>query len=191
MYKRQGPNGSGKTNLLYAVTNIIPQHVKAHRDGNIMLKDNILNELPINQLSPDLMITLQNPEWQLLFPTVEEEIIYALENIGLSNQDIESRINQSLSYFQLESFRTSNPLKLSYGYQRLLQLCIIEAVSPEVILLDEPFIGLSDANLNLVTLWLEYLKLNNKIIIVAEHHEQVSELSSNQLCLQQNGYSYA
>lgn len=187
----KGPNGCGKTSLLYAMSNIIPQHIHAMRAGHIAINSKVIDDLPLNLLLPDLALAMQNPEQQILFPTVEEEIIYTLENMGVADPLIEERLNQSMDKFDLAQYRKINPHNLSVGYQKLLMLCIIDAASPEVILLDEPLNGLSDCNIELVLNRLEEFKQKGKTIVIAEHNDQIRDLSTNQLSLVRGGYSYA
>jgi len=184
----KGPNGCGKTSLLYALANIIPQHINALRDGIITLEGKALTDVPISQLMPDLALSMQNTAWQLLFPSIEEELIYALENLGLSDEEIETRLAAALSRFNLTSYKNSHPNQLSGGFQKLLSLAIIDTISPQLILLDEPFNGLSDSNIQIVNDWLKNMQLCGKIMIIADHFEGLADLCTHQLEFESDGF---
>ncbi len=187
----KGPNGCGKTSLLYALSNIIPQHIGAVRQGQILFDEQVLNDIPLPRMLPLMSMVMQNPEWQILFPTVEEEIIYALENTGLADNIIADRLQQSLDRFHLAQYQKANPHHLSAGYQKLLMLCIIDAASPDVMLLDEPLSGLSASHINLVLSWLEICKQEGKIIILTEHNEELETIATHKLCFNADGFLYA
>ncbi len=181
----KGANGSGKTTLLYAASNIIPQMINAQREGEIYLDGGSITQIPLNRMIPALAVCLSNPLWQFFFSATEDEIIYAPENLGMAAADIGAKLHSALMDFQLSERRGANPHQLSYGWQRLVNHAVWDAVSPQVLLLDEPLCGLSDANVQMVLAWLENLKASGKIVLAAEHDDRISALATHVLDLSQ------
>ena len=165
----QGANGSGKTSLLYALCNVIPQILEADRDGLLFLDGKNYNSIPVNLLMPDISMMLSNPHWQLFYPTPEEEIVFVLENAGLQEHEIEERLNNALHLFQLVQFRHAQSASFSYGQQKMILFAVQAAINPKLLLLDEPFDGLSEQNVILVVEWLKAYTKSGGMLIIADH----------------------
>ena len=172
----KAPNGSGKTTLLYALCNVIPRAIDAERTGEIRLDNVLVNDIPLQKLLPDLSLMLCNPDWELFFTYPEQEMIYALENLGLSDAEIKDRLNKAISDFGLEPWLHTPTHKLSAGWQKMVVLAVHAVVKPKVLLLDEPFNGLSDANTERVLVWLKHFTREGGSLIIAEHSPLVTKL---------------
>lgn len=121
-----GPSGSGKSTLLYAMAGIIPSQVSAKLDGSI------------ERHAAKVGVVLQNPEAQMIAPTVEEEIAFALENEGIPAAEIEARVTGVLQRFGIAALRKRSPSTLSGGECQKVSLAAAVAVEPEILFLDEP-----------------------------------------------------
>ncbi|HOV16141.1 MAG TPA: ABC transporter ATP-binding protein [Candidatus Cloacimonadota bacterium] len=172
----RGPNGAGKTTLLYAVSNIIPSSVQAERQGSVFLNGENITTLPINKLIPKLSIVLSNPAWEMFFSTAEEEILFALENMGLPEKEIEQRLKTIAEQFELMPMLNEPSLHFSAGWQKMLVLAVHAAIRPQVLLLDEPFAGLSDESVKKVINCLKDYLAKGGCLILAEHSSAVTEL---------------
>jgi len=166
-----GPNSCGKTSLLYAISGIIPQYIHARLQGNITLTGLDLMVVPLNERFHYLGLLMANPKAQLLFPDGTSEIAFALENLGLPPDDIRSRIANAAGYFGIENLLDRSPLTLSGGEQKLLLLAALDALSPPLMLLDEPEAALSGRALHRMLEWLVKLKQNGHIVLVATHSD--------------------
>jgi len=173
----QGENGSGKSTLLYAISNIIPQAITATRIGDIKFNNNLINEIPINKHIPQISIMLSNPQWELFFTYPEDEIVFALENIGLSEPEIKNRVIQICDLFRLNDILEVPSNHLSVGWQKMLVLAIHAAIRPKILILDEPLNGLSDDNTQFVLNWMKEFVSDNRILIIADHKEVFSDLN--------------
>ncbi|MFO7660146.1 MAG: ABC transporter ATP-binding protein [Candidatus Cloacimonadaceae bacterium] len=173
----KAPNGSGKTTLLYALSNVIPISIVADRSGEVLLDNVLLNDVPLPNLLPVLSLMLCNPGWELFFTFPEEEIIFALENLNLSEAEIGDRLNSICSDFALEQWMQTPVHKLSAGWQKMVVLAAHCAVKPRVLLLDEPFNGLSDVNAARVMSWLKNYLRDGGSLIIAEHSPRIEQLN--------------
>lgn len=150
--------------------------VQAERQGEILVAGENITSKPLQKLIPQLSIALYNPSWELFFTTAEEELLFALENLGLPETEIEERIRTVTAQLGLESMLSKTSLHLSQGWQKLLILAVHMAIRPQVLLLDEPFVGLSETSLkraiNCLTLYLEA----GGSLVLAEQSPSAAEL---------------
>lgn len=172
----RGPNASGKSSLLNAICKVIPEYIKAEISGSIFLGEMDLATLPLKEIYRYMAVLLSDFSAQLLFPTSELEIAFALENMGLSPLEIRHRIVSSLACFNGQHLYSRNPTTLSKGEQKLLILACINALDSPVLLLDEPESGLSDKALQNLLAWLQKQREAQKIVLLASHNPEVLKL---------------
>jgi len=120
---------------------------------------------------------------QLLFPSCELELAFALENQGLEPSLIRQRIQSSLARFGLSELSGSTPQKLSGGEQRLLSFAICDSMQSPIMLLDEPETGLSSGSFKLLQDWLQEQKEKGVIIILATHNEDLVSIADQKITL--------
>lgn len=133
-----GPSGAGKSTLARCVTGLIPHLYRGELRGRASLGGLDTASTPLWQLVEAAGLVFQNPAEQMLARTVEEEIIFGLENLGLAPREIEARVAAALARFGLEALRGRAPLTLSGGEQQKLALAAITARRPPLLVLDEP-----------------------------------------------------
>lgn len=135
-----GASGSGKTTLAHIVAGLAPRFTGGHIDGTMRVRghDVIASPLPVGAVG----LLFQDAATQLFNTTVEEEIAWGLEAMGLSSSLIESRINRAIDRFGLVGLRRRHPWALSGGQQKRLALAAVWAMRPQVFVLDEPLGGL-------------------------------------------------
>lgn len=130
-----GRNGSGKSTLMRAIAGLLPY------EGRIEL-DDVSADAPRQKLIGQVGLLFQNPDHQIIFPTVEEELGFGLKALGLSKAEIRARVDRILSEFSREDWRERSVSNLSGGQKQLLCLMTLLAMEPKVLILDEPFTGL-------------------------------------------------
>jgi len=121
-----GPSGSGKSTLLAIASGVVPE----------VLPGTVKGEIKRNYRRFGLVS--QNPYAQMVTPTVETEIGFALENRGIPREEIFQRIEKVLSSFGLEGYRYREPRDLSGGECQRVALAAALAEDPEILFLDEP-----------------------------------------------------
>jgi biotin transport system ATP-binding protein len=131
-----GRNGSGKTTLLRLIAGLIPADSGTVKvDGADPFKD---RKAALQALG----ILFQNPDHQILFPTVEEELAFGLVQQGKSRPEALSRVHAALATEGLAHWATTAVSTLSQGQRQLLCLMSVLLMAPRTILLDEPLSGL-------------------------------------------------
>lgn len=128
-----GRNGSGKTTLARIMAGLIaPDKGRVRIDGKDVARD---RKAALGCVG----ILFQNPDHQIIFPTVEEEIAFGLTQMG---QDAEAGVAQILRQFDKTHWAKAAIHQLSQGQRQLVCLMSVLAMAPKLIILDEPFAGL-------------------------------------------------
>jgi len=134
-----GPSGCGKSTLARCLTGLIPHLYRGVLTGTVWVDGMRTTEVPLWQLAERAGMVFQNPAAQMLASSVEEEVAFGLENLGLPPEVIRRRLDVTLARFGLDMLRTRSPQTLSGGEQQKLALAAIIARHPAVLVLDEPF----------------------------------------------------
>lgn len=174
----KGPNGSGKTSLLNALSGIVPQRVKAELIGSVTLFDTDICALPLNENFRHLAYQMSDPDHQIFFPRIEKELSFALENGGLPAAEMLKRIGRAQASFALSKFGQVEPGHLSRGQKKLLVLATCAALDPPLYLLDEPSTALSQEALELLAKWLREILSAGRMVLVAEHNPVIGDLAT-------------
>ncbi len=161
----KGPNGCGKTSLLSLFCGIIPKAINGNVEGQILIDDIDIIALTLPELSPLISMVFQEPEMQLSFPQVEQELAFGPENLKIPTYEISKIIDDVSELLGIPELLESDITALSYGQKKLTALASIFTLSPEIILLDEPADGLSEQSIqNVIKCVLHYK--NDKLVII-------------------------
>ncbi len=174
----RGDSGTGKTTLLNIICSVIPKVFTGDLTGSI-LHDNVdISKLSLPEIAPRISLLMQHPDNQLFFPTVEQELAFAPENLKVPAKDIIIRIDDVLFRLNIENLKYKETTSLSFGQKKLITLSSIITLSPNVYLLDEPFAGLSQEYINLISNEIKTQSNNGKIIFVAGHTDDILQLAN-------------
>ena len=128
-----GANGSGKTTLARCLNGLQqPQAGRVVVDG--MDASDPTQSRSIRQL---VGMVLQNPDDQLVGTTVADELAFGLENLALASDEIDCRVEETLTAFDLEAYRRYPPHKLSGGEKQRVAIAAVVAMRPRYLVLDE------------------------------------------------------
>lgn len=129
-----GANGSGKTSLARCLNGIL-----APTSGEVIIDGlNTKSHRDLNEIRRRLGMVFQNPENQIVAPTVEREIAFGPENLGVPRPEMHHRVDRLLELFRLAVYRQQAPHLLSGGEKQRLALAAILAMQPRHIVFDEP-----------------------------------------------------
>ncbi|WP_121610906.1 ABC transporter ATP-binding protein [Mesobacillus foraminis] len=141
-----GPSGGGKSTLALALNGIIPRAVEADMKGTLLVDGRSPAELSPSAVSRKIGILFQDPESQFCMVSVEEEILFGLENQGLTRTEMEERLETSLELVGLSHVRKAQLQELSGGMKQKLGIACLLAMDPDVLILDEPTANLDPAS---------------------------------------------
>lgn len=124
----------------------------------------------IKKLYPDAALLYQNPEDQIVTDKVWHEVAFGLENLGLSQVQMDNRLAEALSFFRLEPIAFKDTAACSGGQKQIICLASLLAMKPEILLLDEPLSQLDPESAEIFINTLNRLhKILGITIIIAEH----------------------
>jgi len=159
-----GENGAGKTTLIKHFNGIL----KPTR-GSVRVLGLDTKAVPVSRLARNVGLIFQNPDHQIFAETVEEEIAFALKNLGFEEDYIRERVEWALKFMRLEKYRKSNPFTLSGGEKKRLTIASVLAYDPKIIVFDEPTIGQEYFHKCRLADFIKYLSSEGKTVIVVTH----------------------
>jgi len=178
-----GSNGSGKSTfakLLNAL--LVPTRGKVLIDGlDSSDKTNLF------AIRSKVGVVFQNPDTQIICDTVEDDIAFGLENIGLPADEMKERIERCLQLTGLESIRNCNPQKLSGGQKQLVAIAGILVMQPKCIVLDEATAMLDPLGRKTVIDFVSRLNHELGITIVFITHHMEECVHANRIVVFDNG----
>ncbi|MFX0045556.1 MAG: ABC transporter ATP-binding protein [Candidatus Hermodarchaeota archaeon] len=128
-----GQNGSGKTTLVKHFLGLLEAS-----EGVVRIEGEDASELTVGSIAKSISLILQNPDYQLFSISVEKELAFGPRNLGLSEEEIEQRVEWAMKEVGLEDVRDIFPFRLSFGDRRKVAAAAGIAMDPEILILDEP-----------------------------------------------------
>lgn len=172
-----GPNGSGKTTLLWLAVGLLkPQSGRIFAFGKPRETESDFYEVRCRA-----GLLFQDADDQLFCPTVIEDVAFGPLNLGKSRGQVRQIVSETLDRLGLAGYEDRITYKLSGGEKRLVALATVLAMQPEVLLLDEPTVGLDeDARRRVIDI---VAGLPQAMLIVSHDHEMLEKVATNRLCL--------
>lgn len=165
-----GPSGGGKSTLALTLNGIIPRSIEAEMTGTITVDNMSPHDMSFREISSKIGILFQDPETQFCMLTVEDEILFGMENLRLPVDEMEERLKKSLELVGLLQYRKAQIKELSGGMKQKLGLACLLAMDPEVFILDEPTANLDpESTEEMFELFITLSKQLNKTLIFIEH----------------------
>ncbi|MBB5173412.1 ABC transporter ATP-binding protein [Texcoconibacillus texcoconensis] len=184
-----GPSGGGKSTLAFTLNGLIPNSFDVETSGRVLIDKQPVTDIGLREMSQQIGILFQDPETQFCMETVEEEVLFGLENLQYSKKDMEKRMLDSLTFVGLQNWRSSRIHELSGGMKQKLGIACILAMDPDVLILDEPTANLDPASTTeMFALFERISRQFNKTIILIEHKlDQVLSTIDRVLVLNRHG----
>lgn len=178
-----GHNGSGKSTLAKCFNAInIPQ------SGEILVNGmSIRDQQKLLDIRQSVGMVFQNPDNQIVATIVEEDVAFALENMGVEPAEIRRRVDESLKTVGMYEYREHAPHKLSGGQKQRVAIAGILAMRPECILLDEPTAMLDPKGRREVLKTVKELNKNSGVTIVLITHYMDEAVQADRVVVIDNG----
>jgi len=127
-----GPNGSGKTHLGLLLSGMIYP-----TEGTVIVDGKNIKDYELKDMRRISGIVFQEPEMQFITMSVEKEILFGLQNIGLNYDEMKLRSEKIKSMFGLDNLWYKSPYQISGGEKQIVAIASIVAMEPSFIIFDE------------------------------------------------------
>jgi energy-coupling factor transport system ATP-binding protein len=175
-----GENGSGKTTLVKHFNRLL-----SPMSGDVIIKGKNTKTATITDLARDVGLVFQNPDHMFFADTVKEEIGFGLKNLKILNGD--TIIDAALREVRLLHTKDLYPRWLSRGERQRLAIACVIAMSPAIIVLDEPTTGLDGNETRLVMEILKNLQNEGHTIIVITHNKEIAQNCADRIITMEKG----
>lgn len=166
----QGATGSGKSTLLKAINGLVPHFTGGKFSGAVEIGGRDVTGLQPHDLAEMVAYVNQQPESAFTTDTVEEELVFSLEQLGWPRAKMRSRIHQLSEKFDLQPLLKSPLVELSGGQQQRVAIASALASGQKLLLLDEPTSALDSESAESLIRLLSDLAVNDGItVVIAEH----------------------
>jgi len=161
-----GSNGAGKSTLLKLINGLLKEY-----SGVIKIFGKDIKKIDRESLFRQVCTVFQDPDDQLFALTVFDDISFGPRNMGLPESEVKDRVLDALKSVGLEGFE-NRPIKtLSYGQKKRLCIAGVLAMSPKIMLMDEPLSGLDPMGVRNIAELLKKLNKEKGLTIIMATHE--------------------
>lgn len=183
-----GMNGSGKSTLLKLINGILFPDSGVYRFcGEEITHKKMQDPLFSKRFHQRIGFVFQNADTQLFCADVYDEIAFGPRQMGLEESETEKRVEDCLSLLSIEPLRHRQPYHLSGGEKRKVAIAAVLALNPEVLVFDEPLVGLDPRAQRWFVSFLMNLHAAGKTLIVSTHNlEMVQEIAGRAILFDEN-----
>lgn len=164
-----GASGSGKSTIGRLINGLSPEYVKGDLSGEFYTFDLQSGQAKLNDYVFHVGSVFQNPRTQHFTTNTTSELVFPLENIGMSNQQIDNRLNEQIAAFDLDHLMDQSLFALSGGEKQLLAFVSATMIDPDLYVLDELTSNLDEKAIETIAQAIRYLIQQGKTVIILEH----------------------
>ncbi|MGN0316111.1 MAG: energy-coupling factor ABC transporter ATP-binding protein [Fusicatenibacter sp.] len=174
-----GANGVGKSTLLKLLVGLNLDY-----EGSIRVEEMPVVKEMLPKIREKIGYVFQDSDSQLFMSTVYDDVAFAPRNYGLSEAEVEKRVHRALEMIHIEHLKDKHIYKMSGGEKKMASIATILAMTPDIILMDEPSIALDPGNRrNLIHILNEFEHLK----IIASHDLDMILETCSRVILLSNG----
>jgi len=183
-----GQNGAGKTSLAYSIDGLIPGQYHGIKQGSVKVLGKEVEEYAKGSLQQIIGMVFADPEAQFTAMTVEDELVFGMENLGMTIPEIRERLEWVTELTNLKALLEKPPYEISGGQKQRVALAAVLAMTPRIMILDEPTSMLDPVSRKLVFDVLSRLKKERSMtVIVIEHSLENLIPLADEMVLMANG----
>ena len=182
-----GHTGSGKSTLIQHINGLLKP-----TSGSILIDDIDITKknVKLTNIRKKVGLVFQYPEYQLFEETIEKDIAFGPQNLGLDNDEINKRVQRAMKIVGLdyEEYKDKSPFEISGGQKRRVAIAGVVAMEPKVLILDEPTAGLDPKGRDdILSKIVELYKENDMTIILVSHSMEDVAKVANRIIVMDSG----
>lgn len=177
-----GPNGSGKSTLAKTLNGLIaPQEGSVQVDGLDLTMENVWG------IRQRVGMVFQNPDNQFVGATVQDDVAFGLENLGVPRPEMIERIEQALAQVGMTDFAEKEPARLSGGQKQRVAIAGIVALKPKIMILDEATSMLDPRGRREVLQTVKEVKERENLTVLSITHDVDEAAASDRVLVMKSG----
>ncbi len=183
-----GPSGCGKTTLCRCFNGLVPHFYQGELKGEITVAGMDTTKHQTYEMAKSVGLVFQNPENQLFALSVEKDVAFGLENLGVPREPMRNRVDWALNLAGISDLRERSPHEVSGGQQQRVAIAAVLAMQPEIIVLDEPTSFLDPLSAEKIFEVIHELNRNLGItVVLVEHRLDLTAKYANHIIIMDEG----
>jgi cobalt/nickel transport system ATP-binding protein len=177
-----GGNGAGKSTLLEHLNGTLTPNA-----GELRITGREVTEDTLAHARKEVGFVFQDPDTQLVAPTVLDDVMFGLRNYGVPADEARERAREALATVDAEHLEERIPHYLSGGEKRLVGLAGVLVLDPSVVVLDEPLAGLDPERSRLVADRIEAISREGISVVLSTHDIDFAADVADRVCVMAEG----
>ncbi len=183
-----GPNGAGKSTLCMMANGLVPHALPGDLEGTAEVFGMDIRRSSVAQLATKVGMVFQEPESQLFSMSIEEEVAFGPENLGVPREEIREQVEWSLEIVGMKGYNDRAPFSLSGGQKQRVAIAAALSMRPEILVLDEPAYALDPlGRTELYTVLRDLKTRHGMTVVLAERDAEEASLFSDRIALMDGG----
>ena len=164
-----GRSGAGKSTVLRLINGLAPAFYEGTLHGSVLVAGREPASMPPEQRVRTFGVVFQDPRSQFFMNTVQDEIAFSAENIGLEPMSVKKSVRDAAMLLNIEPLLYRTVDTLSAGQKQRVAIAAALILSPQILILDEPVSNLDADGIEILTGLLAEIKKRGTTIIISEH----------------------
>ncbi len=177
-----GPNGSGKSTLAKTINGLIEAN-----SGEVIIEGVALNAETVWDVRKKIGMVFQNPDNQFVGSTVQDDVAFGLENVGIPREEMVKRVADAVAAVNMDNFMDKEPARLSGGQKQRVAIAGIVALSPDIIILDEATTMLDPEGRHEVIETIQEIKEKENLTVISITHDIDEAAKANRIFVMEAG----
>ena len=177
-----GPNGSGKSTLAKTINGLIEAN-----SGEVIIEGVALNAETVWDVRKKIGMVFQNPDNQFVGSTVQDDVAFGLENVGIPREEMVKRVADAVAAVNMANFMDKGPARLSGGQKQRVAIAGIVALSPDIIILDEATTMLDPEGRHEVIETIQEIKEKENLTVISITHDIDEAAKANRIFVMEAG----
>ena len=177
-----GPNGSGTSTLAKTINGLIEAN-----SGEVIIEGVALNAETVWDVRKKIGMVFQNPDNQFVGSTVQDDVAFGLENVGILREEMVKRVADAVAAVNMANFMDKEPARLSGGQKQRVAIAGIVALSPDIIILDEATTMLDPEGRHEVIETIQEIKEKENLTVISITHDIDEAAKANRIFVMEAG----
>ena len=177
-----GPNGSGRSTLAKTINGLIEAN-----SGEVIIEGVALNAETVWDVRKKIGMVFQNPDNQFVGSTVQDDVAFGLENVGIPREEMVKRVADAVAAVNMANFMDKEPARLSGGQKQRVAIAGIVALSPDIIILDEATTMLDPEGRHEVIETIQEIKEKENLTVISITHDIDEAAKANRIFVMEAG----